>query len=190
MGKILKIGWILTREGVITREQLENILAVQEKHPDRSIGEIAADLFAIPEDEIESVFADHILAPVVQEWFYHELTDKLPGLALNTIVSGIEVRISSFTRSTIIRKEFAKGGSKKLFQGVAEKKYLFNIHSVVDAVTIRPVKGPEIVFHGLAVEYDVQSQRLKVDHTSVILEAKIKILQQLKGVKGEGKITN
>jgi hypothetical protein len=181
MGKILKIGWILCREGVITREQLENIVAVQAKHPDRSIGEITADLFAIAEDEIESVFANHILAPVIEEWFRSELTDKLPGLALDTIISGIEVQISRFTRSTIIRKEFVKGGKKMLFQGVAEKKYLFNIHCVVDTVTIRPAMGQEIVFHDLAVEYDVQSQRLKVDHTSVILEAKIKILQQLKG---------
>lgn len=184
MGKILKIGWVLTREGVITRDQLENIVAVQAKHPDRSIGEIAADLFAIPEEEIESVFADHILTPVVEEWFRSELTDKLPGLPLDTIISGIEARISGFTRSTIIRKEFVRGGSNRLFRVAAEKKYLFNIHCVVDSVTIRPAKGQQIVFHNLAVEYDVQNQRLKVEHNSVILEAKIKILQQLKAGKG------
>ena len=180
MKKIAKIGEILIKEGIISGIQLENILGVQDRQPERSVGEIAADLYAIREDEIESIFGNHILLQVVKEWFQAGLTEKLPNLALDTIISSIDVQISRFTRSAIAQKEFVKGGGP-LFQGAEEKKYLYKINCEVDKVIIKTAMGPEIAFENLTVEYDVQSQQLKVDNAAVLLEAKIRLIQLVKG---------
>ena len=105
---------------------------------------------------------------------------KLPNLALETIISSIDVQISRFTRSAIAQKEFVKERAP-LFQGAGEKKYLFKINCEVDRVTIKTAMGPEIAFEHLAVEYDVQSQQLKVDNAAALLETKIRLIQLVKG---------
>ena len=108
MKKNLKIGWMLVREGVISRPQLENILDFQQKYPDRRVGEIATDLFNIPEEKIESVYVNHVLCPLIEQWFYTQLTRKLPDIDIAKIVPEIKVSITDFSRSFTITQHFSQ----------------------------------------------------------------------------------
>ena len=115
MARYIKFGWILQREGVITRDQLKNILNLQEKHKDKLFGELASYYFSIPEEEIETVFAKHILAPFAKKWFQEELIKKMAsdGLNIEEIVADIEISIASFDRN-IIRTSAYKESENQL----------------------------------------------------------------------------
>lgn len=179
MAKLLRIGFVLVREGTITGAQLENILQMQKKHPQKTVGEIAAQMFSIPENEIETIFADKIMAEAIRQWFYYELSKKIPNLEIHTIISDIVIIITSFTRKSIAQKTFTQQKDKQ-FHPDSEKKYLSEIHCTVDSIVLKTNFKEDLVFSDICMVYNVQEQKVFVENESIIVESKIKLQQLMK----------
>ncbi|MBU0484737.1 MAG: hypothetical protein KKB30_09525 [Proteobacteria bacterium] len=176
MSRYIKFGWILQREGVISRDQLRNILNLQEKHKDKLFGEIASYYFSITEEEIETVFAKHILLPFTKKWFNDELTKKmtLDGLQIEDFVTDIELSISNFARN-IIRTSVYKGHENKfvLQSGTVKLK----INSTMEKLTLKTNLGRDIILEDIPFELEVPAYKLIPANTQIISEAKLRLKQ-------------
>ena len=122
MGRI-KFGWILLREGLIQRKQMENILHLQEKHQDMLFGEVASHYFSVPEEEIEAAFANHVLIPFGSNWLLGMLRSKVKAEGLNAeeFVCGVEMVLAQFTRK-IIRSSVYKNNRNRYSLGAGSVK--------------------------------------------------------------------
>ena len=183
MAKILKIGWVLVREGVISQAQLENILEHQKKKPTRSVGEIAADLFGIPEEEIETIFADQILAEAVKGWFFEEIGRRMAGLPIERLITAIEVEINGYTRNIISQKDFTRTRDNR-FHPDRDRRFLSTISSTIKKLTIKTAFKEEIVFQEFKITFDMQSRTVSVENEALVIEARIKLNRLLKRQAG------
>lgn len=74
-------GSVLLHEGLISEEQLEKALKLQQRHhPDRLIGNILADFFAISKNDIEEIFLREVLMPMANNIFSHQVMDIAASL--------------------------------------------------------------------------------------------------------------
>lgn len=183
MEKISRIGALLVQEGVIKQAQLDDVLNRQKEHPDLTVGEIVAQQFNIPEQYIETVFVEEILLKSLKQWFLDELAKKLKGLDVGKVVEDIQITINEFTRVSSAQKVY-KRTTKGVFAPSCEKKYLSKIHCCTESITLKTRLGEDIVFQEFVIEYDVQSQKIACENESVIVEAKIKLMQLLKKKRG------
>ncbi len=69
-------GSLLLHEGLISEEQLEKALKLQQRHhPDRLLGNILADFFAISKNDIEEIFLREVLMPMANSIFSGQVMD-------------------------------------------------------------------------------------------------------------------
>ncbi len=74
-------GSLLLHEGLISEEQLEKALKLQQRHhPDRLIGNILADFFAIPKNDIEEIFLREVLMPMANSIFSSQVMEMAAQL--------------------------------------------------------------------------------------------------------------
>jgi len=182
MAKILRLGWILVREGVISKEQMEQALDVQKrKFPDQSLGEVVSRLFTIPEEEIETIFINHILFHVVTDWFYREIGQKMGKTSqeIEAIIPHITLTLNGYTRLATRKTTFARKG--KHFHPTSSRTALSQILAEFDRIEFVSTLGDPLVFSGVQIEYDVQTQHLKIGDQSIGLQVKVRLTQMMKG---------
>jgi len=176
---LMKFGWILLREGLIQRKQMENILNLQKKHQDRLFGELASHYFSVPEEEIEAAFANHVLIPFVKNWLLEGLREKVKGEGINVaeFVAGVEVNLSGFTRK-IIRSSFYANDRDRYSLGAGSVELQI---AGAARLIVHPIGGNEsLVFDD--VQFEVKMARLEMHLTNphLLTEAKLRLMQLFK----------
>lgn len=75
--KVKRIGEVLIESGLLTQEQLNELLNEQRQNPHMNIGEMASKRFDIPISTIETMFVEHIILPSVSSILLQALTQEL-----------------------------------------------------------------------------------------------------------------
>lgn len=183
--KFVKFGFVLVKEGVITHSQLGEALELKSSHEDKLLGEIISSQFGIPELEIEKVYLDQVIIPFIEYWFFRELAKKVKAenWSVEAGIPRIEVTLKSYCRQMTRSSCYANvDGSLTV---TASEASLTKVNAIIDKLTISTNLGQEIVFEELALDLDPARQVLTLENPSVILESRIRILQQLK--RGAGR---
>ncbi|MBI5559338.1 MAG: hypothetical protein HY885_17070 [Deltaproteobacteria bacterium] len=175
---LIKFGWILLREGLIQRNQMENILNIQRKKQDRLFGELASHYFSVPEEEIEAAFANHVLTPFLKTWFFEELGKKVKvkGMRYEEFVPGVDITLTGFTRK-IVRSSFYENnkGHYTLGSGSVE----LQIKGGAD-LTIHTVVNEPVVFAEVQFELNMATLAMTLLNPHLFTEAKLRLLQLFK----------
>ncbi len=180
--KILKLGWVLVLDGVISRQQLDKALSIQKLHPTRSIGEIICKLFNIPEGIIEAIFVREVLVPTISECVYTELRKSKTAqeVDIKELVPTVEVIISKFQRNTHSSKLFTFE-SPNSFQPSSQKSFLSTIECTIQQLELKTSFDTNIKFKDVILEYNIQNQTISWDNPAVLTEAKVRLNQLIKG---------
>ena len=179
--KILKLGWVLVLDGVISREQLNEALSIQKLHRTRSIGEIISKLFNIPEGKIESIFVRDVLIPTITECVYTELSKIKPAQEIDAkeLVPTVEVTISQFRRNTLSSKLFTFE-SPNSFKPSSQKSFLSTIECTIQQLELKTSFDTNIKFNDVVLEYNMQNQTISWDNPAVLVESKVRLNQIIK----------
>ncbi|MFZ5758898.1 MAG: hypothetical protein ACOY32_04600 [Thermodesulfobacteriota bacterium] len=173
---LIKFGWILLREGLIQRKQMENILNLQERHQDRLFGELAVHYFAVPEEEVEAVFANHVLLPFCRNWFLEQLTRRITITALEgrPFIVAVDLVLASFTRR-IIRATTYTPGDRECVPVSGNVSLLVN--GTFAEVVIRTAINESLIFAD--VQFDFVRERLEMTlvNPHLFTEAKMRLNQ-------------
>ncbi|MBU0908239.1 MAG: hypothetical protein KKA54_09495 [Proteobacteria bacterium] len=175
---LMKFGWILLREGLIQRKQMENILNLQKKHQDMLFGELASHYFSVPEEEVEAVFANHVLIPFVEKRLLEELRRKVKveGMNVEEFICGVEVELAGFTRKIIRssfynndRDRYSLGSGSVALQIIGTTR--LDVHTAVNE---------SLVFEDVEFEVKMASLEMHLTNPHLLTEAKLRLMQLFK----------
>jgi len=105
-------GEVLIDDGVITHDQLDEVLNIQLEHPQRTIGEIVSTTFSIPMEDIETIFAQNVLVPSIQNMLTNYLKEEArnyvdaSSFSLNQLI--YEIDVVSITLKRTVMSTFVK----------------------------------------------------------------------------------
>ncbi len=178
--KFIKFGSVLVQQRVITPSQLERAVALKTQQEDKLLGEIIAREFAIPELEIEKIYLNQIIVPYLENWFFKELSKKIKvtGWSVEGGIPQITVTLKSYSR------QMTRCSSYTTVDGnltvTASEASLTKVRALIDKLTIRTDLGQDLCFSDLSFDLDPAHQILLLENPSVLLEARIRIMQLLK----------
>lgn len=175
MSRFIKFGWILVREGIISKARQGNILDLQKRHKDKLFGEIASYYFSVPEEDIETAFAEHVLVPFSREWFRKNLQKKFAEdpLDIDSFLGDITIAINSFERHITRSSTHEKNGKKyRLTSGRVKVR----LSSVLERIVLHTQAG-EIVFTDQPIELEVPDFNLQPVNSQIIREMALRIRQ-------------
>ncbi len=119
-------GEVLVDHGLITRDQLDEVLSIQKEHPQRTIGEIVSTTFSIPMEEIEAIFAQQVLVPSIQIMLTNYLKEEArnhvddSSFSLNQLIFDIDV-VSITLKRTVV-SSFIKVNGEGMKQETDSRK--------------------------------------------------------------------
>lgn len=176
---MIKFGWILLREGLIQRNQMENILNLKERHQDRLFGELASHYFDVPEDEIEDVFANHVLLPFFKNWFLDQVRKKvkIKDADMDEFITHVEVTLSGFTRKIIRSTAFAQ---KDKHLHCASKNVDLRISGTLAEIVIHTSINETLVFRDVQFEFKRAHEEIALLNPHIFTEAKTRLTQLYK----------
>lgn len=178
--KFVKFGFVLVKEGLITHSQLGEALELKSSHEDKLLGEIISSQFGIPELEIEKVYLNQVIIPFIEYWFFKELAKKIKAdnWSVEEGIPRIEVTLKSYCRQMTRSSCYTNVDGNLTI--TASEASLTKVNAIIEKLTIATNFGQELVFAELALDLDPARQVLTLENPSVILETRIRILQQLK----------
>lgn len=181
--KFVKFGFVLVKEGIVSHAQLGAALELKREHEDRLLGEIITSEFAVPELEIEKVYLSQVIIPFIEYWFFKELSKKIKveGWSVEGGITRIEVTLKSYSRQMTRSSSYATVDGNLTV--TASQASLTKVRALIEKLIIYTNFGQELVFEELHFELDPGRQHLVLENPSVILEARIRIMQLLR--KGE-----
>lgn len=180
MASLPKFAFVLVREGIIPRDQMERILALQKKNPDILLGDIIVAEMAIAASTIDTAYADHVLAPFIRKCFMETLDRKLKHDHLSTdlLVKKINLTIASFRRHIDNITAFTRKNDK--FTQNSSFAVLRKITGEIINFSIATKLGPEIPYPSFQFEIIMKTEQLNLENASLPADARVRLLQLYK----------
>ncbi len=175
-------GKVLVQKKIITAEQLDTALQNQEKDTGLALGDIVSRDFSVPQEVVETLFVNEILIPFLEVWFMNTFKEKLKtkGNDFSHFISGLDISISFFTRTTSNQVAFSRNQSGQ-FQPSMKNRVDEQVNAVIDIMTIRTIRKQTLTFTGISVKVNLLSNNLSLtDGPGFISEARIRLMQALK----------
>lgn len=178
-----KIGWILLREGVIQRQQMEAVLRLQERHPDKLFGELVCRYYDIAEEEIETVFARQVLLPFLETWFLDAVRKKtvVKEVDMTRLVTGVHGKLAAFTRKIARVTTFA--GSGERYEATGKSRELV-IDGCLAECSVVTSMGEALLFRDIHFSVSPARNEVVLANPHIFIEIKTRLAQLHKKTSG------